>query len=421
MTVKSDNTLYIYSCVKPPSIVEPKLRHWYSQIRPISLLPLPARLLEKIVVTSLKHDLISHFGPQQFGYRPKSSTLSALVSVHEHLTRYLDAPNTSGAMVIAYDYSKAFDRLSGELIISRLTSCEFPSQFISWIYNYLSNRYQYVRIGDVQSCRVPVTSGVPQGSVLGPYLFAIATGDYSHDAAFCHLAKYADDTTLCFPIFKAPATNQHVSQEHKKLLDWSERMHLTINSRKCKAIIVKKSMHCEDIDLPGVSLVSSLKILGVTFDSCAASWSLHFDSVIKSASQRFYALRLLRPSLTNSELTVVYNATLRSVLEYCALLFVGMKTKDADRLERIQRRFHRLVCGSDCVSEDCVEPLADRRWAQAMKFLQKIRTDPDNILRNVLPASSSSGRFILPGRRTTRRSRSFFLFTCERWNQTFQR
>ena len=116
--------------------------------------------------------------------------------------------------------------------------------------------------------------------------------------------KYSDDTTLCFPIFKSPSTNEHISQQHRKLLDWSSEMQLTINAGKCKSLIIRKSKNCGTIELPGVTLVDSIRILGVTFDS-RASWSLHFNTVVKSASQRFYLLRLLRPCLSKSELIIV--------------------------------------------------------------------------------------------------------------------
>ena len=92
---------------------------------------------------------------------------------------------------------------------------------------------------------------------------------------------------------------------------------------------------------------------------------------------------------------------------------------DSLRLERLQRRFHRIMCGNDCTA-DCLPLLEDRRHAQAMAFLNKTMNTA-HILHKHLPDMSSSGRFILPARRTTRRCNSYFLLACELYNASFKR
>ena len=130
--------------------------------------------------------------------------------------------------------------------------------------------------------------------------------------------------------------------------------------------------------------------------------------------------RLLRPGLSKQDMITVYNAILRSILEYCAPLFLGLTTVDSVRLEKVQKRFHRLLCGDLCRSS-CLVPLSDRRLRLSMKFLTKIRSDCNDILHKELPIISATGRFILPPRNTTRRSSSSIPLACEKWNATFQR
>ena len=387
-----------------------------NEIRPISLLPFPAKLLEKLVVQSLKDKFIECFGSQQFGFRSNSSTQCALVSLHEHLTQYLDDSSTDGAMVISYDMSKAFDTLTCDVILQSLIQCKFPHQFIHWIHSYLTYRKQFVRVGCSTSSTSMVTSGVPQGSVLGPYLFAVAVSSFSSLNKDVHVVKYADDFTFCFPIYKS-SSNSHISYTHQKMLEWTSSINLSLNKSKCKSLTIPKNKYCDIISLPGIVNVSSLTVLGVTFNH-KLTWSSHFDNIIRNTSRRFYALRVLKPTLTKLELRNVYYALIRSLLEYCTPLFLGASLYDVKRLNAVQRRFHRLMCGHECV-ENCLPSLESRRRDLALRFLKRIT--PYHVLYCELPRKSRTGRFILPPRRTERRCKSFFLIACEMYNLSMTR
>ena len=87
--------------------------------------------------------------------------------------------------------------------------------------------------------------------------------------------KYADDTTICFPIFREKSNN-HISSQHARLLKWSSDMDLKVNENKCKALIIKKSPNCEVVQLQGVQYVESMKILGITFNT-RGTWSSHVN------------------------------------------------------------------------------------------------------------------------------------------------
>ncbi|MEL7307993.1 MAG: reverse transcriptase domain-containing protein [Pseudomonadota bacterium] len=159
------------------------------ELRPISLLPIPSKILERIILDYARPYFIQGYGDDQYGFRKGSSTTCALITLHDHITRSLDNTEITGIQVIAYDFSKAFDRIKHDIIIKRLENCNMPPELISWLESYLENRKQFVRIGSVCSSLIDVTSGVPQGSVLGPFIFSAVVGSLKVSNRDCCIIK----------------------------------------------------------------------------------------------------------------------------------------------------------------------------------------------------------------------------------------
>jgi hypothetical protein len=400
----------------------PKTRNpTIKDIRPISLLPPLAKIMERVVLKSIKCKLLENYDNNQFGFRPNSSTQCALAFLHNQVTDYLDDPSTFGVMIVSYDYSKAFDRLRFDLIIKRMIECKFPSRIIAWMIDYLMQRTQVVRIGEVESRSMQIVSGVPQGSILGPFLYSFATATYCPMSNNCHVIKYADDTSLIFPLYKS-SNNDHVSEEHKHLLAWSVENDLEMNVSKCKALIVRKSNVFHSVAFPfltGVQYVDKINILGVFFN-CKFTWTSHIDYIIKKCSRLLFAFRIIRGALSSSNLNLLYCSLVRSIIEYCSPVYIGLSSSDARRLEYLQKRFHRLICSSEC-NDSCLSTVTERRLILAMKFLDKVMKNNNHVLHKLLPPKSKFDRFILPPRRTERRSKSFFLCACEKYNRSVKR
>ena len=384
------------------------------EVRPISLLPIPSKILEKVVLNFAKPIFLREYGDTQFGFRSGSSTTCALIVLHDQVTKFLDDKSVAGVQVVTYDFSKAFDRLRHDVIIQRLIDCKMPVSLVRWVSNYLDSRYQVVSVGSVRSSSMSVSSGVPQGSLLGPFLFSVVMGSLQVQSPNCHIIKYADDVTLCMPIHKN-SSNSHISHSHNQLLSWSTAVGLQLNMKKCKTLVIPRSTVCSPIVLPGIQTVKQITLLGVVFND-KWTWKEQVDKIVKTASRRLFPLRICKPYVTAEDFINAYYGIMRSVMEYAAPLLIGMSKTDAERLQRLQNRFHRLLCGKSC-SKECLPSLTERREKLSAK-LYRSAENKDHILHQVICQTSRSGRYILPHINTTRRLNTFTIKTALLLNDT---
>ena len=358
-------------CWKHSTIVPVPKTHPPSkdELRPISLLPIPSKICEKLILnTGLSLLFHGAFGTLQFGGIKLSSTTAALVCMHDFITSALEDQHCVGVAVLAYDFSKAFDRLGHDTILSSLEANDFPCGFIQWVSSYLSNRTQSVKVQNVLSHPLPVISGVPQGSIFGPYLFNAVVGSLRPFHSSSKVIKYIDDCTYVIPVHSN--NSDLLADEHKNILLWSESVGLSLNLRKTKFLWIPRSSHFPPPSMPDLSPVDQVRILGVIL-SADLKWDSHFDAIVKCSSKRLYALRVLRPLLHSSDLQIIYQSLIRSLMEYCSPLFGKLSARNSELLRKLQKRAHRIICHQDCTC-DRLEDLCLRRNAAALKFLRKI-------------------------------------------------
>ena len=204
------------------------------------------------------------------------------------------------------------------------------------------------------------------------------------------------------------------------MVNWSNSHGLVLNVSKCKTMHFKKSHSTGPVDIDDVSLVDEMRILGVVIDN-RLKWNSHIDYLVSTGSRRMYALRVLKPLLSPEDLLRIYYGLIRSLLEYAAPVFVCLPDYLADRLEHLQRRVHRLICGEHINESTCSKfpPLKTRRMTAATRLFRRAHQDNSHCLHSIIPdISPHSGRFIQPISNSSRFSSTFIPLVTAALNGT---
>ena len=240
--------------------------------RPISVLPTFSKIFEKFAYIQLYKylEINKILFPNQFGFRNKMSTNQAILNHLQFLYDNLDAGNI--VFSIFLDFRKAFDCVDHKILLSKLNSYGIRGLPLKWFESYLSNRKQSTCINNSASNYLPITHGVPQGSVLGPLLFLIFINDIYKSTNYFKFILFADDSTLStsLPNLNPREIAKKINKELKKVNDWLISNKICINDDKTKYILFS---YRKRINLPLIKIgnykileTDSTKFLGIFID-----------------------------------------------------------------------------------------------------------------------------------------------------------
>jgi len=314
-----------------------------SNYRPISLLCIVSKVMERIVADNLRSYLFRNnlISQRQFGFRPGHSSLDLLLTLSQ---KWNDALNNGWEVrAVSLDISRAFDTVWHAALLGKLNSLGIEGSLLAWITDFLYGRRQRVVLDGFSSEFRNVNAGVPQGSVLGPLLFLIYINDLGQHLEN-DLYLFADDSTLFRIIRKTGdriSAAESLNRDLDRILHWSRTWNMSFNPSKFQAITfsLKRMSAQRPLHFSGFSITdnTTLKLLGVIFSS-DLSWRGHLSTVSERATRQLGALRRAKRYLSRRSLVILYKSIVRSTLEYCCPLWVGSPASHLDILNRIQRR-----------------------------------------------------------------------------------
>jgi hypothetical protein len=320
--------------------------------RPISLLTSISKVFEKIVFTQLYAYLIENniIHDSQYGFRKQHSAEHATMELSDILLNNLDKKGTP--MSIHLDLSKAFDTLDHDILLQKLNLYGIQATSLSWFRSYLTNRKQFVDINQHSSTPLLISTGVPQGSILGPLLFILYINDIVYSSDFFQFIMYADDTTLICNKTPTHSTYetfiQRVNKELNNIFIWLCVNKLSLNVLKTKYMVYRnknKPTQIGDIEVEinniVIDRVSQFNFLGVILDE-SLTWIPHINKISLKISRNIGVINSIKRFVPVYVLRTLYFSLVQSHLIYgiCSWGF------ELQRLTKLQKKAVRIINNS---------------------------------------------------------------------------
>lgn len=356
--------------------------------RPIAIINNFAKVFEKCLYLDLLPQVKSLISIHQHGFISKRSTISNLAVFSQYICESLD--NNVQVDVIYTDFTKAFDRIDHDLLLHKLQSTGFTPKLVSLFCSYLQNRKHFVSYIGYTSHFFCPSSGVPQGTNLGPLLFLLFINDLC-DQLECEKVLFADDLKI-FSRIHVLDDCENLQSQIDVLKAWCNQNKLNMSIPKCKVVsFTRKSnplQHCYKFDDTELQRCTSVKDLGVTFDSKFTFWN-HVSEITSSALKILgFIIRTTRCFTSIDAILPIYYSFIRSKLEYASLIWSPIYINQVSTLELVQRRFmkylHLKVNGFYPVrgyphdlllNQFGMDALSDRRNLSSIVFLYNLLHD----------------------------------------------
>lgn len=334
--------------------------------RPISLTSVICKMLEHVIAHNIRKHLDTNamISTTQHGFRENHSCESQLLVTVGELVDNFDKDIQTDVIVL--DFAKAFDTVSYNKLMIKLKTFKIHPLVFSWIEDWLNNREFSVTVNTHVSSVRDVTSGVPQGSVLGPLLFLLFINDLPSVVRSSQIRLFADDALL-FKKIETPLDAEDLQKDLTAVADWADTWQLSLNIKKCEACsISRRPIDC----LPPnyllhnvrVTPVTEFKYLGITISS-DLSFDTHIKNIIAKTNRLLYMLIRTLKKCSEETKTRAYFSICRPCLEYASVVWSPHTNKNNKILENVQRKAYRWATGTRR-TEHISGVMANKGWEE---------------------------------------------------------